>query len=272
MLLSFFAFLLLFLIVRGHAVPRSGRMYDALSLVEPPQQVIRPSGDSFSASELYQPQQRPKSRQMDLAEQPQSVSEIIRSKRWKLQQIVPPATSQAVVRASRSMTPFVDRYGTELHEEELEVNRQLEQQDDVGDGDDGKDQTALQVRQSRALNAAQEEDDSISGALARAARGTDIEDYLWKYVIDSDISASLEDDDDDDDDDDTNPEARYKKKKHLKHKYKKFLLPLLLAYKLKFMMTFPALIGGLALLVKAAGLAGFFFALFASVVSLQKSH
>lgn len=91
------------------------------------------------------------------------------------------------------------------------------------------------------------------------------------------LEASLEELDDDDDDDDSDvsdPEARFKKKKkfHLKHKYKKFLLPLLLAYKLKFMMMFPAIVGGLALLVKAAGLAGFFFALFASVVSLQKSH
>ncbi|KAL1401633.1 hypothetical protein pipiens_006461 [Culex pipiens pipiens] len=274
MLLSFSAFLLLLVTVRGHAIPGS-----ALTLVEPPQHGNLPYSDSSSASELYQPQRD--SRQMDLAEPPYSVSEIIRSKRWKLSQIVPPAASQGRSRINnRSMTPLVDEQGRELRDEELEVNRQLEEQDQydrydvVGDdySDDGEEQTALQVRRSgTVVNAAEENDDSISGALARAARGTDIEEYFWKYVIDSDISASLEDDDNDDD---TNPEARFKKKKkfHLKHKYKKFLLPLLLAYKLKFMMMFPALVGGLALLVKAAGLAGFFFALFASVVSLQKSH
>lgn len=61
-----------------------------------------------------------------------------------------------------------------------------------------------------------------------------------------------------------------KKKFHLKKKYKKFLIPLLLAYKIKFLALVPAIIGGLILLVKSAGLAGFFFALFTAVVSLKK--
>lgn len=188
MLLSFSAFLLLLVTVRGHAIPGS-----ALTLVEPPQHGNLPYSDSSSASELYQPQRD--SRQMDLAEPPYSVSEIIRSKRWKLSQIVPPAASQGRSRINnRSMTPLVDEQGRELRDEELEVNRQLEEQDQydrydvVGDdySDDGEEQTALQVRRSgTVVNAAEENDDSISGALARAARGTDIEEYFWKYVIDS---------------------------------------------------------------------------------------
>lgn len=187
MLLSFSAFLLLLVTVRGHAIPGS-----ALTLVEPPQQANLPYSDSSSASELYQPQRD--SRQMDLAEPPYSVSEIIRSKRWKLSQIVPPAASQGRSRINnRSMTPLVDEQGRELRDEELEVNRQLEQDqydryDVVGDdySDDGEEQTAFQVRRSGTVaSTAEEDDDSISGALARAARGTDIEEYFWKYVIDS---------------------------------------------------------------------------------------
>lgn len=54
-----------------------------------------------------------------------------------------------------------------------------------------------------------------------------------------------------------------------KKKYRKFLLPLLLAYKLKFFTLIPLLIGGLVLLVGATGTAGFFFALFAAVLSLK---
>lgn len=52
-------------------------------------------------------------------------------------------------------------------------------------------------------------------------------------------------------------------KKKYKKKYKKFLLPLLLAYKLKFFTLIPLLIAKLILLMKTAGMAGFFFALFA---------
>lgn len=56
-----------------------------------------------------------------------------------------------------------------------------------------------------------------------------------------------------------------------KKKYRRFLLPLLLAYKLKFFTLIPLLIGGLVLLVGATGMAGFFFALFAAVLSLKGS-
>lgn len=48
------------------------------------------------------------------------------------------------------------------------------------------------------------------------------------------------------------------------------MLPLLMAYKLKYFALVPLLIGGLVLLVGATGLAGFFFALFAAVMTLQK--
>ncbi|KAG5671890.1 hypothetical protein PVAND_002059 [Polypedilum vanderplanki] len=51
------------------------------------------------------------------------------------------------------------------------------------------------------------------------------------------------------------------KKKHQKY-MKKFMMPLLIAYKLKFFTLIPIFIAGLVLLVKTAGLAGFFFALF----------
>lgn len=43
-----------------------------------------------------------------------------------------------------------------------------------------------------------------------------------------------------------------------------------MAYKLKYFALVPLLIGGLVLLVGATGLAGFFFALFAAVMTLQK--
>lgn len=48
------------------------------------------------------------------------------------------------------------------------------------------------------------------------------------------------------------------------------MLPLLLAYKLKFFAMIPLMMGGLVLLVGATGMAGFFFALFAAVMGLQK--
>ncbi|XP_058056016.1 uncharacterized protein LOC131207420 [Anopheles bellator] len=117
---------------------------------------------------------------------------------------------------------------------------------------------------------------------AEKSRG--IENFFWKYFVDSDVSASIEDDDDDGTTDvldaegnmlyedgglDLSAEAR-KKKFQIKKKYKKFLIPLLLAYKIKFLALVPAIIGGLILLVKSAGLAGFFFALFTAVVSLKK--
>ncbi|CAG9860647.1 unnamed protein product [Phyllotreta striolata] len=56
-----------------------------------------------------------------------------------------------------------------------------------------------------------------------------------------------------------------------KKKYKRFILPLLLAYKLKFFTLIPVLLGGLVLLTGATGLAGFFFALFAAVMGLKSS-
>ncbi|XP_035894481.1 uncharacterized protein LOC118504292 [Anopheles stephensi] len=120
-----------------------------------------------------------------------------------------------------------------------------------------------------------------------AERSRGIENLFWKYFVDNDVSASIEDEDDNDADDDSGigaidknalqsgdgsakgVEGR-KKKFHLKKKYKKFLIPLLLAYKIKFLALVPAIIGGLILLVKSAGLAGFFFALFTAVVSLKK--
>lgn len=55
----------------------------------------------------------------------------------------------------------------------------------------------------------------------------------------------------------------------IKKKFKKFLIPLLIAYKLKFFALIPILIGGLVLLVGSTGMAGFFFALFAAVISLK---
>ncbi|XP_053619836.1 uncharacterized protein LOC128680605 [Plodia interpunctella] len=53
-------------------------------------------------------------------------------------------------------------------------------------------------------------------------------------------------------------------------KLKKYVVPLLMAYKMKYFALVPVLIGGLILLVGATGLAGFFFALFAAVMGLQK--
>jgi hypothetical protein len=67
-------------------------------------------------------------------------------------------------------------------------------------------------------------------------------------------------------------EGRKKEKFKIKKKYKKFLLPLLIAYKLKFFVLIPVMISGMLLLLKTAGMAGFFFALFISVVGLKKSH
>ncbi|XP_055586509.1 uncharacterized protein LOC129739135 [Uranotaenia lowii] len=221
--------------------------------------------------------QRVQSRHLDLDrmhyEQSQfspSPSEILRNKRtWQLQQITPPGR----VRVNDQLrTAFQEMESGELPQEQDSSYVESRQFYPVA------------VAESRSLQIQPGEDEDIQGVdnnengfislLARAARSKDMEDYFYKYAIDSDISASMEDDDEHNDAIDEDGEARFKKKKkfHLKHKYKKFLLPLLLAYKLKFMMLFPAIIGGLVLLVKAAGLAGFFFALFASVVSLQKSH
>ncbi|KAH8347493.1 hypothetical protein KR059_011565 [Drosophila kikkawai] len=66
-------------------------------------------------------------------------------------------------------------------------------------------------------------------------------------------------------------ESEGRKLKKLKKKIQKLLLPLLIAYKLKFLTLIPVLIGGLTLLVGTTGLAGFFFALFTAVMSLKSS-
>ncbi|XP_075986860.1 uncharacterized protein LOC142983727 [Anticarsia gemmatalis] len=94
------------------------------------------------------------------------------------------------------------------------------------------------------------------------------------------ILGGLEDDDDDLDDDgefeeeDVRDEERKKgqlKKKKIKpKKLKKYMMPLLLAYKMKYFALVPVMIAGLVLLIGATGLAGFFFALFAAVMGLQK--
>ncbi|CAG9569456.1 unnamed protein product [Danaus chrysippus] len=63
---------------------------------------------------------------------------------------------------------------------------------------------------------------------------------------------------------------RLKQKAKRVKKYSKYMMPLLLAYKLKYFAIIPVMIGGLVLLVGATGLAGFFFALFAAVMGLQK--
>lgn len=67
-------------------------------------------------------------------------------------------------------------------------------------------------------------------------------------------------------------EGRGKKGKFkVKKKFKKYLLPLLIAYKLKFFTLIPIMIGGLLLLTGSTGMAGFFFALFISVMALKSS-
>lgn len=82
-----------------------------------------------------------------------------------------------------------------------------------------------------------------------------------------------EDDDEESSDEEVaSPSAKHKIKHKIKKvkKYSKYMLPLLLAYKLKYFALVPVLISGLVLLVGATGLAGFFFALFAAVMGLQK--
>ncbi|KAI4495790.1 hypothetical protein M0802_008413 [Mischocyttarus mexicanus] len=63
--------------------------------------------------------------------------------------------------------------------------------------------------------------------------------------------------------------GRLKKKK--RRRKNRAMMALLLAYKMKFMALLPTLLGGFILLIGKALLAGFFFALFAAVLSL-KSH
>lgn len=59
-------------------------------------------------------------------------------------------------------------------------------------------------------------------------------------------------------------------KHKIKKRLKKFMLPLLLAYKLKFLILVPLLMGALVLIVGTTGFAGFFFALFVVGLGLQK--
>ncbi|KAJ6637526.1 hypothetical protein Bhyg_10257 [Pseudolycoriella hygida] len=63
--------------------------------------------------------------------------------------------------------------------------------------------------------------------------------------------------------------GHHKKKFKIKKKYKKYLLPLLIAYKLKFFTLVPVIISGLMLLAGSTGMAGFFFALFTAVITLK---
>lgn len=72
--------------------------------------------------------------------------------------------------------------------------------------------------------------------------------------------------------DDSNEEVGRKKKGKFKKKLKRFMLPLLLAYKMKFFTLIPILVGGLILLTASTGLAGFFFALFAASLGLKTGY
>ncbi|KAL4708530.1 hypothetical protein ACJJTC_014138 [Scirpophaga incertulas] len=96
--------------------------------------------------------------------------------------------------------------------------------------------------------------------------------YLFGDLEDGDEEEDREEAelDADDSDEVTKQGFKSKKPKIKKSKLKKYVIPLLLAYKLKYFALVPVLIGGLVLLVGATGLAGFFFALFAAVMGLQK--
>ncbi|XP_018321590.1 uncharacterized protein LOC108734500 [Agrilus planipennis] len=61
------------------------------------------------------------------------------------------------------------------------------------------------------------------------------------------------------------------RRKKLKKRFEKYILPLIMAYKLKFVALIPLFVGGLILLVGSTGLAGFFFALFAAALGLKAS-
>ncbi|XP_046485276.1 uncharacterized protein [Neodiprion pinetum] len=54
-----------------------------------------------------------------------------------------------------------------------------------------------------------------------------------------------------------------------KDKMDDFMMPLLVAYKMKFAALIPILMGGMSLLVSTTALAGFFFSLFAAVLGLK---
>ncbi|KAI4491642.1 hypothetical protein M0804_003034 [Polistes exclamans] len=69
----------------------------------------------------------------------------------------------------------------------------------------------------------------------------------------------------------TNDLFRGRPKRKKRRRRNRALMALLLAYKMKFMALIPTLLGGFILLIGKALLAGFFFALFAAVLSL-KTH
>ncbi|KAK2579919.1 hypothetical protein KPH14_007599 [Odynerus spinipes] len=69
----------------------------------------------------------------------------------------------------------------------------------------------------------------------------------------------------------TDSELRGRPKRKKRRKRNRALMALLLAYKMKFIALIPTMLGGLVLLIGKALLAGFFFALFAAVLSLR-SH
>ncbi|KAL2720123.1 uncharacterized protein V1478_010389 [Vespula squamosa] len=68
-----------------------------------------------------------------------------------------------------------------------------------------------------------------------------------------------------------NNELRGRPKKKKRRRMHRALMALLLAYKLKFIALLPTMLGGLILLIGKALLTGFFFSIFAAVLSL-KSH
>ncbi|KAK5644795.1 hypothetical protein RI129_006095 [Pyrocoelia pectoralis] len=72
--------------------------------------------------------------------------------------------------------------------------------------------------------------------------------------------------------DDGSVEVGRKKRKKFKKKLKKLVLPLLLAYKMKFFALIPILVGGLMLLTASTGIAGFFFALFVASLALKSGY
>lgn len=97
--------------------------------------------------------------------------------------------------------------------------------------------------------------------------------YFPDIMGDDDDEDEFEDDDGEFEEEDIGvgeERNKHKKKKIKPKKLKKYMLPLLLAYKMKYFALVPVMIAGLILLIGATGLAGFFFALFAAVMGLQK--
>lgn len=113
--------------VKGHALPEPSEQNlqtdsSALNLVEAP--VLDQQQPSDSESSAVQPQpsarsQNAQTRQLDLDRMDSlsqsSASEIIRSKRWKLQKITPPGRSRI---NNRSMTAFNEMDSSEYNEDQ----------------------------------------------------------------------------------------------------------------------------------------------------------